>query len=114
MTLKPGRTLDSSEVLRAENYPGTIREVALMQGTQYKTLEEALGEAGKKGYQVMGLGIVNLSNGAPDRNEPMPVLNLHDTAKPVIDRHDIADAIILTRQDQYYLYRFGQGFHHIP
>ena len=72
------KTLDSSQVLRAENYSGEfpIGEVALLLPTAEGTLDE-VEEISKKYGSRSGMGILNVVNaayGGPKSNSPIPAI----------------------------------------
>ena len=74
-----GKTLDSSATFRQENYRGRIREVSL-RGSPFSDtmLNHVLEEAGRRGYKPINLTIVNIVSGAPEGNEPVEAILMHD------------------------------------
>jgi len=114
------RTLDSSEVLRAENCRVRIREVILMRPTTPTatcvSLEEAINTARSLGYVLHTLGIVNICHGGPQANEPKPALLFYRECGAFSDY--FADAIVVENLDDrrrgtYNFYVRGEGFSYI-
>ena len=112
------RSLDSSEVLRAENCRSRVREVALMNpGASCASLEAAIGAARALGYSVHTLGILNISHGGSETNEPRPALLFYREGSEPGGNY-LADAIIVEdlndgRTGKYNIYSFGDGFRYL-
>ena len=101
------RTIDSSEVLRVENYMRKVREVSLMKSEHmFTSLDSAIRNVYDMGFSFIETRIVNVVHGEPSKNEPRVALIL-ESIKNV-------EAMIIESPDTelvpYHLYYLGNGY----
>lgn len=106
------RTLDTSEILRTENYRGIVREVALGKSQPFNSFQETLEHAVQQGYHPYNLSIVNVTRGEPAKNEPRAVLLLLKegiTTDLNVD-HCVGGGLIAKEGKKFCFYELGKDF----